>query len=97
MASTKTVRFWFTEFTKWKTHKSILLPETFATGVLYDNDFHNLATVDFSSRQIAKKTLSVRKNQTANTNLGQTTRVNMDKFGIGNDVLWLPIGTVHKL
>ena len=28
--STKTIRFWFTEFTKVKTHKSILLRETFS-------------------------------------------------------------------
>ena len=30
MTSKKTVRFWFTKFTKGKTHKSILLPETFS-------------------------------------------------------------------
>ena len=30
MASTKTVRFWFTKFTKGKTHKSILLQEMFS-------------------------------------------------------------------
>ena len=53
---------------------------------LYKSDSQILATIDFSCRQIARKTLSVRKNFTGNINLSQTSRLNLDKFGIGNDI-----------
>ena len=42
-----------------------------------------LATVNFSSGEIDGKLLSVWKNFIGNINLGQTSRLNVDKFGIG--------------
>ena len=45
-----------------------------------------ITVIDFSSREIAGKTLSVRKNITGNINLGQTSHLNLDKFGTGNDI-----------
>ena len=84
-ASTKTVRFWFTKFTKRKTHKSILLRETFSlTEGFIRERFSHFSNSRFLKQ--ATKTLSVRKYLTENTNLGQTSRLNLDKFGTGNDV-----------
>ena len=53
---------------------------------LHKNVSQILAIINFSSRESAGKTLSVRKNIIGNTNLGQTSRLNLDKFGIGNDI-----------
>ena len=87
MASTETVRLWFTKFTKGKTHKSILLRETFSlSGGFIQERFSHFSSNRFFKQTNCQKTLSVRKNLTVNTNLGQTSRVNLDKFGIGNDV-----------
>ena len=36
--------------------------------------------------EIAGKTLSVRKNIIGNINSGQKSRLNLDKFGIGNEI-----------
>ena len=87
MAPTKTVRFWFTNFTKGKTHKSILLRETFSlTEGFIRERFSHFSNNLFVKQTNCQKTLSVRTNLTVNTNLGQTSRLNLDKFGIGNDV-----------
>ena len=49
---------------------------------------------NFSSGETDGKFLSVWKNFIGNINLGQTSRLNLDKFGIGNDIPdW--IGTVR--
>ena len=45
-----------------------------------------ILAIDFSSREIDGKTLSVRKNIKGNINLGQTSRLNLDRFGISNDI-----------
>ena len=45
-----------------------------------------LATINFSSGEIDGKFLSVWKNFIGDINLGQTSRLNLDKFGIGNDI-----------
>ena len=51
-ASTKTVRFWFTKFTKGKTQKSILLRETFSLteGFIRERFSH------FSNSRLLKQT-----------------------------------------
>ena len=54
--------------------------------VLHNNVSQILATVNFSSGEIDGKFLSVWKNFIGNINLGQTIRLNLDKFGIGNDI-----------
>ena len=38
------------------------------------------------SREIARKTLSVKKNFKGNIHLSQSSRLNLDKFGIGNEI-----------
>ena len=88
MAPTKTVRFWFTKFTKGKTHKSILLLETFSLteGFIRERFTHFNSNNRFFKQTNCQQTLSVKKNLTVNTNLGQASRPNLDKFGIGNDV-----------
>ena len=53
---------------------------------LHRNISQILAIIDFSSKEIARKTLSVSKNIIGNINLGQTSRLNLDKFGISNDI-----------
>ena len=55
-------------------------------GVLHKNVSQMLATINFSSGEIARKTLSVKKNFISNVNLGQTNCLNLDKFVIGNDI-----------
>ena len=57
---------------------------------LHKNVSHTLATIDFLRREIATKTLSVRKNVIGNINLGQTSLslLNSEKFGISN--LYIP-------
>ena len=87
MASTKTVHFWFTEFTKGKTHKSILLQDMFSLSEGFIRErFSHFSNNRFFKQTNYQKTLSVSKNLTVNTNLGQTSLVNLGKFGIGNDV-----------
>ena len=89
MASTKTVRFWFTKFTKGKTHKSILLRKTYAfslTEGFIRERFSHFSNNRFFKQTNCQKTLSVRKNLAVNTNLGQTSRLNLDKCGIGTVV-----------
>ena len=49
-------------------------------GELHKNVSQILTTVDFSSAEIAGKSLSVRKNFKGNINLGQTSRLNWDKI-----------------
>ena len=72
MASTKTVHFWFTKFTKGKTHKSILLWETFLlSGGFIQERFSHFSNNRFFKQTNYQKTLSLRKNPTVNTNLGQ--------------------------
>ena len=53
-------------------------------GVLHKNVSKIFVTIDFSSGQIANKTLSVRKNFTGYVNLGQTSHLNLEKSGIDN-------------
>ena len=53
-------------------------------GVVHKNVTQILATVDFSSIEIARKTLSARKNIMGDINLGQTSHLNLDKSG--NDI-----------
>ena len=55
-------------------------------GILHKNVSQILAIIDFSSREFAGKTLSVRKNITGNINLGQTSPLNLDEFGIVNGI-----------
>ena len=57
----------------------------------------------FSSREITGKTLSAGKNITGNVTLSQTSRLNLDKFGVGNyipDCRSVPFasrgGTLHN-
>ena len=59
-------------------------------GGLHKNVSHTLATIDFLRREIATKTLSVRKNVIGNINLGQTSLglLNSEKFGISS--LYIP-------
>ena len=45
-----------------------------------------LATINFSSGEIDGKFLSVWKNFIGNINLSQTSRLNLDKFGIRKDI-----------
>ena len=66
-------------------------------GVLHKNVSHILATINFLSGEIAEKTLSVRKNFIGNINLGQTSHLNLNKFGIGNDVPFADRHCWHKL
>ena len=67
-----------------KTHKSILLWETFFAcfGVrgLHKNISQISATIDFLSGEIAGKTLSVRKNLKGTINLGQTSRLKLEQI-----------------
>ena len=55
-------------------------------GVLHKNISQILAIIDFSSREIARETLSVRMNIVGSINLLQTSHLNFDKFGIGNNI-----------
>ena len=49
-----------------------------------------LATIDFSMEKFSPQknpvTMSVRKNFVGNMNLGQKSCLNLDKFGIDNDI-----------
>ena len=45
-----------------------------------------LATINFSSGEIDEKFLSVWKNFIGDINLGQTSRLNLDKFGISKGI-----------
>ena len=45
------------------------------------------ATIDFSSGDIATEHLLVRKNFISNINLGKTSYLNFNNFGIDNNVL----------
>ena len=68
MTPTKTVRFWFTKFTKGKTHKSILLRETFSfTEGFIRERFKHFSNNRFFKQTNCQQTLSVRKNLTVNT------------------------------
>ena len=52
--------------------------------MLHKNVSQIFAIADFSNTEITGKTLSVRKDIIGNTNLGQVSRLNLDKFGVGN-------------
>ena len=52
--------------------------------MLHKNVSKIFAIADFSSAEITGKTLSVRKDIIGNINLGQASRLNLDKFGVGN-------------
>ena len=54
-------------------------------GGLHKNVSQTSATINFSSGEIEGKCLSVRKNFIGNIKLGQTSHLNVNKFGIGND------------
>ena len=54
--------------------------------MLHKNVSQIFAIADFSSTEITRKTLSGRKDITGNTNLGQASHLNVDKFGVGNDI-----------
>ena len=55
-------------------------------GGCYTRTFLQIfAIADFSSKNITGKTLSVRKDIIGNTNLGQESHLNLEKFGLGND------------
>ena len=71
-----------------KTHKSILTRNVFCVWALHKIVSQILATINFSSGEIARKTLSVGNNftGTCNINLGQTSHLNLDKFDISNDI-----------
>ena len=58
----------------------------FREGGVHKNVSQILATIDFFNGEIAEKSLSVRKNFMGNINLGQISHLNMDKYGIGNDI-----------
>ena len=62
------------------------LQNRFVSLPLHSNVSQVLATINFSSGEIARKTLSARKNFIGNINLGQTSHLNWDKFGIYNDI-----------
>ena len=55
-------------------------------GGVTQQRFSNPGNSQFSSRDIDGKFLSVWKNFIGNINLGQPSRLNLDKFGIGNDI-----------
>ena len=55
-------------------------------GFTLKNVSQILAIIDFSSGQIAGKTLPVRKSFIGIITLDQTSHLNLDKFGIGNDI-----------
>ena len=54
--------------------------------VLHKTVSQILVIINFSSRDITGKTLSVRKDFISNINLGKTSCLNLDKFGISNDI-----------
>ena len=64
-----------------------VLLHTWGMGVLHKNVSQILARMDFSSREVAEKTLSVRENIIGNIHLGQTSHLNLDKFGLGNNLI----------
>ena len=55
-------------------------------GLLHNNVSQILATNNFSSGETDRNFLSVLKNFIGNINLGQTSHLNLGKFGIGNDI-----------
>ena len=56
-------------------------------GGLHKNVSQISGTINFSSGDIAGKTLSVRTSlYKSNTNSSQTNHLNLDKFGMGNDI-----------
>ena len=55
-------------------------------GLLRNNVSQILTIIDFSSRENAGKTLSVERNIIGNINLGQTSHLNLDKFGVDKDI-----------
>ena len=55
-------------------------------GKNHKNVSQILATINFSSGEIDGKFLLVWKNFIGNINLGQASRLNLDKFGISNDI-----------
>ena len=62
--------------------------ETFSlTEGLKQEQFSHFSNNRFFKQTNCQKTLSVKKNLTVNTNLGQTSRVNLDKCGIGTTFL----------
>ena len=77
-----------TELLAGKTHKLFF----FCTwgggggGVTQQRSRQILATINFSGGEIDGKFLSVWKNFIGNITLGQTSRLNSDKHGIGNDI-----------
>ena len=54
--------------------------------VLQKNVSQILTTMDFSSGEIAGKTLPVRQNFRGNKNVGQTSCLKLNKFGTGKDI-----------
>ena len=64
-------------------------------GGVTENVSQILATINFSSGEIDGKFLPAWKNFIGSINLGQTSRLNLGKFGIGNDIPDRPIGTVR--
>ena len=73
-----------------KTHKSILLRETFfflhvwGGGGGQEQRFSNVSNNRFFNREITGKTLPAWKNVIGNITLSQTSGLNLDKFGVGN-------------
>ena len=55
-------------------------------GELHKNISQILATINLLSGEIARKTLSVRKNFIGNIHLSQTSCLNLDKFSSGNEI-----------
>ena len=53
-------------------------------GALHKNVSQVLAIIDFFKQRNYWKTVSVRKNIIGNITLSQTSRLSLDKFGIGN-------------
>ena len=53
-------------------------------GGLHKNVSEMLSIVIFFDRHITGKTLSARKNVIGNITLSQISRLNLDKFGVGN-------------
>ena len=81
-----------------KIHKLILLQETFFSHLevwgLYTRMFLKFwQQLIFQAEKWQEKLLSVRENFIDGVNLGQTSYLNLDKFGIGNNV---PEGQVEN-
>ena len=87
IASTKTVQFLVHKINQREDSQiDFTTGNVSLSGRFIQERFSHFSNNRFFKQTNCQKTLSVRKNLTVNTNLGQTSCVNWDKFGIGNDV-----------